>query len=69
MKKRIKNGGDIIRKQRFTVSTFICPECGLEFPLPRLRAKQRECGHIKDLYCPRCRKVVKFEERKYNQFY
>ena len=44
------------------LSTFICPICNNTFPLMRRRSKQRERGHIKDIYCPFCHKVQKFTE-------
>lgn len=53
-----------MRVNEYTISDFICPECGRSFPLPRQKSKRREKGHIKDLYCPFCKKYVKtFEER------
>lgn len=49
-------------KRDIDISLFICPECGGKFPLPRRQSKKREKGHIKDLYCPYCNKVVKTME-------
>lgn len=57
------------RKRWSITSNFICPKCGLEFPIPRNHGQQREKGHIKDLYCPTCNKVQKFREYTYNQAY
>lgn len=31
--------------------------------------EKRKNGHIKDVYCPKCNKVQKFKEYKYNQSY
>ena len=28
------------KKKRSTISNFICPECGLEFPIPRKIGQQ-----------------------------
>lgn len=56
------------RKVR-VISNFVCPECGLEFPLPRIHGQQRKNGHIKDVFCPVCGKVQKFQEYKYKQCY
>lgn len=47
---------------KFEISNFICPECRNKFPLPRQKSKRRSKGHIKDLYCPFCKKVVKTME-------
>lgn len=53
------------RHKYFTVSDFVCQECGEIIPLPRLKAEQRENGHVKDLYCPTCKKMSKFKEVTY----
>ena len=39
------------------ISNFYCTECNYSIPLPRSR-KQREKGHIKDVWCPKCKKVT-----------
>ena len=51
-----------MKRQKYTTSYFICPECGGTFPLPRKKSKRRDKGHIKDLYCVYCGKVVKTTE-------
>lgn len=56
-------------RRKVVISTFVCTQCELELPLPRICGKQRADGHIKDLYCPKCRRVAKFKEIKYNQYY
>ena len=50
----------------YTISQFICPECGRIIPLPRCK-NARENGHIKDIYCPWCDKVQHTMEFKSNQ--
>lgn len=57
-----------IRDKKFVTSDFICQECGFKFPLPRRKFKQREKGHIKDIYCPKCNKITKFKEIRFNDF-
>ena len=57
------------KKKIRVISNFICPECGLNFPLPRNHGRQRKNGHIKDIYCPKCDKIQKFREYKYKQVY
>jgi len=42
-------------------------DCGIIIPLPRM-SRQREKGHIKDLWCPKCGKVHGFKEVKSNEF-
>lgn len=51
-------------KRHITINTsdMICPECGRNFPIIRAASKTREKGHIKDLYCPFCKKDQKFRE-------
>jgi len=51
------------------LSTFICPECGNTFPLMRNRSRQRERGHVKDIYCPYCHKIQKFTEIRRRDYY
>ena len=44
-------------------SDFFCMECGNKgIPLPRSQSRQREYGHIKDLYCCKCKKITKHRE-------
>ena len=58
-----------MRANKFEISNFICPDCGKSFPLPRAKSMRREKGHIKDLYCPFCKKTVKtFEIRPRDAF-
>ena len=52
-----------MRKQRFIdISTCICKVCGFKMPIPRNHGNPREKGHIKDLWCPRCKIQTKFVE-------
>lgn len=51
-----------MRENNYEISKFICHECGGEFPLPRQKAKRRNKGHVKDLWCPYCQKTVKTTE-------
>ena len=52
-----------MRKQRYMdLSTFVCPVCNKTFPIMRNHGKQREKGHIKDIWCPYCRQERKFLE-------
>ena len=55
-----------MKRQTFTISQFLCPECNGIIPLPRVK-RNREKGHIKDLYCPWCKTVQKTKEYKINQ--
>ena len=48
-----------MRKTSYTISNLVCPECGHTFPIPRRKGSQRKQEHIKDIWCPYCRKVQK----------
>lgn len=50
------------RARSTEIHEFICPDCGRRFPIPRKKSNRREKGHVKDIYCPFCREVKKFEE-------
>ena len=50
------------KRKAYLISNFVCPECGMIMPLPRPKGKQRKRGHIKDLWCPKCRCTRKFIE-------
>ena len=51
----------------YTISQFLCPDCGHIIPLPRKKQSAREKGHIKDIYCPWCDKVQHTKEYQSNQ--
>lgn len=53
-----------MRENRFEISNFVCPECGNKFPIPRPKSMRREKRHVKDLWCPFCKKTVKTIEYK-----
>lgn len=44
------------------LNDFFCTQCGFKMPLPRKMSKKREGGHLKKLYCCRCKKEVNFVE-------
>lgn len=59
-----------MRKQRFMdLSMFICPCCKKSFPIMRNHGHHREKGHIKDIWCPYCKKEQKFTEIRKNDYY
>lgn len=51
----------------YTISQFVCPDCGHIIPIPRKNKRRRENGHIKTLYCPWCGKRKRTMEYKDNQ--
>ena len=54
-------------RRNFKISYLLCPDCSHQFPIPRKNRDQRENNHIKDLYCPFCKKKQKMKEIKHNQ--
>lgn len=58
-----------MRANKFVISNFICPGCGKAFPLPRAKSMKREKGHVKDLWCPFCKDVVKTLEIRPKDMY
>lgn len=58
-----------MKKKSYVISNFICQDCDLVIPLPRCHGQQREHGHIKDIWCPCCKKEAKFREIKYKESY
>lgn len=57
------------RRDWYNISTFVCPECGSEMPIPRWHGRRREKGHIKDIYCAKCKKIQKFKEYNNKECY
>ena len=49
----------------YVISYFRCPKCNFQMSIPRKKDRQRAAGHIKDLYCPNCDKIVKMQENAY----
>lgn len=46
-----------MKRCQFTISQCICPDCKNKFPIPRKISKQREKGHLKDIWCPFCKET------------
>lgn len=51
-----------MKKGSFDLSNLVCLECGNIFTIPRRKTKHRCNGHIKDLWCPVCKRVNKHYE-------
>ena len=51
-----------MRRENYSISYFVCPNCENILPLPRNKSLKREKNHIKDLYCFCCKKDVKATE-------
>ena len=53
-----------MKKQSVTQTDLVCLSCGNKFTIFRKTHKQKEIGHIKDLWCPICQQVTKYFEAK-----
>ena len=50
------DGGKLMANSLQYISDFYCTQCGaLGLPVVRSAKHTREPGHLKKLYCPRCR--------------
>jgi len=47
---------------KFVMTGLICSECGNEDTIMRKSGKLKRSGHIKDLYCYKCKKRTKHTE-------
>ena len=51
-------------------SAFFCTQCGSKgIPIARQRGKEREAGHLKNIYCLKCKQKQNHVECKYNSHY
>lgn len=56
-------------KSRTVLTDLVCTECGNVAQIRRRCKRLREVGHIKDLWCYKCKKVTKhFEVRDIGKF-
>lgn len=46
---------EIMASQMTTPSNLKCEECSSIFPVARKRAKRKEVGHIKHVWCIKCK--------------
>ncbi len=44
------------------VSTLVCVKCGFPMYVPRPRCRRRQRGHVKTMWCPRCKAETDHEE-------
>ena len=51
-------------RRNFTISEVYCSDCGSMTTVPRKKNKQREKGHVKDLWCIRCKTTTKHVEKR-----
>lgn len=59
-----------MNKKDYLISQFYCTQCGRRgIPLRRPREKQREPGHLKNLFCIWCKKKTNHTEvRSFGQY-
>lgn len=51
-------------KQSTVTQELICPQCYNIFSIRRQESNQRKLYHLKDIYCPMCKKVTHHVEVK-----
>lgn len=51
-----------MKRQAYYVRHFICPVCGFRRPATKRSGSRTSVGHIKDMLCPRCNEIRKFEQ-------
>lgn len=49
--------------KRLTISELVCTECSAKMYVPRSK-NYREAGHIKTMYCWKCKKVTDHIEHR-----
>jgi hypothetical protein len=47
-------------RQPTVLEMYVCPDCGLDFPVWRPAHKRRKRGHLKKLWCVTCREEKNF---------
>lgn len=53
-----------VSKLSVVMSTLFCEECNTKFVIPRKRGTLRPSGHIKHMYCHKCKKTQPFIEEE-----
>jgi hypothetical protein len=54
-----------MKKAQFIITNLICEKCGFTQSISRKRSKQRPRGHIKDIWCYKCKERTKHVEGGY----
>lgn len=52
-----------MKRQKTVLTTLECEVCGTQMPISRKASKQKKPGHVKHMYCPKCKKTQAFIER------
>lgn len=50
--------------RNYKISTFFCVQCNNQISLPRKSSRQRERGHLKKIYCVKCKTEVNHSEQR-----
>lgn len=53
-----------LANKRTAKTHLICSDCGTIYPMIRVKAMQKKDGHIKNLWCYRCKEVKPHVENK-----
>ena len=58
----------VIILRSFTISKFLCIQCDSSTFLPRKLSKKKELGHLKKLYCLKCKEEVNHLEKRESEW-
>ena len=54
-------------RRNYHIDILYCSICGTKMFVPRSKGSQRECEHVKHMYCPKChRRTAHVEQRYYD---
>lgn len=54
-----------MKRQPVTMRDFQCPECSEKISVPKKSSRRTSVGHIKDMWCWKCKETRKFIQIKY----
>lgn len=57
-----------MKKVKRYIRTLYCSECGGKMWATAKVGQRRSEGHLKDMYCPYCKKVTKFVDQGYKKW-
>ena len=57
-----------IRKRSYEISDMYCIKCRFHTTVPRPKSRRRKKGHLKWMWCPRCKKKMNFLERRLSDY-
>lgn len=59
-------GSNIMKRQPIVLRNFKCPCCAEIVSAPKKKSRQTSEGHIKDMWCWKCKSEQKFIQIRYD---